>query len=62
MLKPYLKVNAKQGSCCNQSMGHVSPELVIHCLLHFLAGGSHHDIRLLAGVAKSTFFVMYIGV
>jgi hypothetical protein len=24
MLTPYLQVNAKQGSCCNQGMGYVS--------------------------------------
>jgi hypothetical protein len=44
MLKPYLQVNEKQGSCHNWGMGYVSPELVLHCLLCFLSGGSHHDI------------------
>jgi hypothetical protein len=56
MLKPYLQVNEKQGSCRNPGLGYVSPELGLHCLLRYLAGRSHHDIRLLAGVAKSTFF------
>jgi hypothetical protein len=55
LLSPYLMVDAKQGSRRNHGMGHVTPELVLHCLLRYLAGGSHHDIRVLAGIAKSTF-------
>ncbi len=56
LLSPYLMVDAKQGSRCNHGMGHASPELILHCLLWYLAGGSHHDIQVLAGIAKSTFF------
>jgi hypothetical protein len=52
MLTPYLQVNAKQGSCHNWGMGYVSPKLVLHCLLHYLAGESHHDIQIIASVAK----------
>jgi len=32
------------------------PQLVLHCLLCYLASGSHHDIWLKASLAKSTFF------
>jgi hypothetical protein len=56
MLTPYLEVNEMQGSLRNRGMGHVSPELILHCLLRYLAGGSHHDIRVIAGIAKSTLF------
>jgi hypothetical protein len=56
LLSPYLMVDAKQGSRRNHGMGHVTPELVLHCLLRYMAGGSHHDIQVLAGIAKSTFF------
>jgi hypothetical protein len=37
-------------------MGHITPELILHCVLHYMAGGSHHDIHVLAGIGKSTFF------
>jgi hypothetical protein len=58
ILKPYLQVNAKQGSCHNWGVRYVSPDLVLHCLLRYLASGSHHDIQLIALVTKSTFFCM----
>jgi hypothetical protein len=44
MLTQNLEVNEMQGSHWNCGMGHVSPELILHCLLRYLAGGSHHDI------------------
>jgi hypothetical protein len=44
MLTPYVQENAKQGSCHNWGMGYVSPQLVLHCLLWYVAGGSHHHI------------------
>jgi hypothetical protein len=56
MLSPMLQVDPVQGSRRSRNMGHVSAELIIHCLLRYLAGGSHHDIRVLAGIGKSTFF------
>jgi hypothetical protein len=57
MLTPYLQVKAKQSFCCNWGMEYVSPQLVLHCLLWYLAGGSHLDIGIVAGVANSTFCV-----
>jgi hypothetical protein len=37
-------------------MSHVSAELILHCLLSYLAGGSHHDIHVHAEIGKSAFF------
>jgi DDE superfamily endonuclease len=34
----------------------ISTELVVHCLLRWLAGGSYLDIRLSAGISKASFF------
>ncbi len=55
-LSPYLQVSAHQGNRCSHGMGHITPELILHCVLHYMAGGSHHDICILAGIGKSTIF------
>jgi hypothetical protein len=53
---PILQVDPVQGSCQSRNKGHVSAELILHCLLCYYAGGLHHDICILAGIGKSTFF------
>ena len=36
--------------------------IALHCCIHWLAGGSHHDIRLTAGMGKTSFyFAMHTG-
>ena len=35
----------------------ITPEIALHCLLRWLSGGSHHDIRMSAGVSVTTFYV-----
>jgi hypothetical protein len=56
LLLPYLKVNEHQRNRRRCGMGHKSPELILHCLIRDMAGGSHHDIRVLFGLPKSSFF------
>jgi len=56
LLEPYLQVNEGQGSRRTSGNGHLTPELILHCLIRYMAGGSHHDIRVLAGLPKSSFF------
>jgi len=56
LLLSYLKVNQHQGirrRCCR---GHISPKLILHCLIRCMAGGSHHDTHVLFGLLKSSFF------
>jgi hypothetical protein len=62
LLSPYLTVDAKQGSFHNHGMGHVSPELILHCLLCYLAGRLHDNILVLTGIAKPTFLSVCITV
>lgn len=56
LLSPSLMVSVKQGRNRNQGGDHVYVELIVHVMLRYLAGGSYHDIRVTAGLAKSTFF------
>ena len=34
----------------------IDTKIVLHCLLRWLAGGSHHDIRMSAGVSPTAFY------
>jgi hypothetical protein len=56
LLSPFLQVDASQANRRCKGGGCITPELILHCLLRYLAGGSFHDIRTKAGIAKSTFF------
>jgi hypothetical protein len=56
LVKCYLMVNEKQSNRQSRGAGPISVEIILHCLIRYMAGGSHHDIRVAAGLAKSTFF------
>lgn len=56
ILSPYLMVNEVQANRRTRGQGAITPELILHCLIRYLAGGSHHDIRVVVGIPKSTFF------
>ena len=34
----------------------ITPEIMLHCLLRWLAGGSVHDIRMNVGISKPSFY------
>jgi DDE superfamily endonuclease len=56
MLSPAFEVDVNQGNHQSQGQGHISSKLILHCLIRYMAGGSFHDIRTFAGIAKATFF------
>ncbi len=56
LLSPALLVVVNQSKHRSFGAKHVYVELILHCLLRYMAGGSFHDIRVSAGLAKSTFF------
>ena len=35
----------------------ITTEIALHCCLRWLAGGSYHEIRLLAGISRATIYV-----
>jgi len=56
LLSPVLKVDQLQAQRRPRGSGPISEELILHCLIRYMAGGLFHDIRVNAGMAKSTFF------
>jgi hypothetical protein len=56
MLLPWLQVNEKQSN--NASLGNrpIVAEIMLHCTLHYLGGGSYHDIRVSVGLSTAAFY------
>jgi len=56
LLWPWLHVNLKQS--CNASKGKqpIVAEIIMHCTLCYLAGGSVHNILVCAGLSVSLFY------
>ena len=36
--------------------GFITMEIALHCLIHWLSGGTYLNIRLIAGISKSVFY------
>jgi hypothetical protein len=56
LLRPHIKVNFKQSSNASNGRHPIIHEIILHCTLRYLAGGSYHDIRTTAGLSKSSFY------
>jgi hypothetical protein len=54
-INPFLSVNDKM-SQIRTGKGPITPEIALHCLLRWLSGGSYLDIRLSAGISKTSFY------
>jgi hypothetical protein len=55
LLDPLIRVNPVK-SRNRTGKSEIITEVVLHCFLRWLAGGSHLDIRLTAGISKSAFY------
>ncbi len=55
MVEPHFRVNEKM-SKVRTTKGTITTEITLHCLLRWLAGGSYIDIRLSAGISRSSFY------
>lgn len=55
MLEPHLNVDEKM-SKVRTTKGKITTEIALHCLIRWLAGGSYIDIRLSAGISRSSFY------
>ena len=51
----HLSVDDKQSRRRTGGQDPVIPELTLHCFLRYIAGGSFHDIRTSAGLARTAF-------
>eukprot|EP00918_Siedleckia_nematoides_P071241 GHVU01155573.1.p1 GENE.GHVU01155573.1~~GHVU01155573.1.p1 ORF type:complete len:377 (+),score=15.75 GHVU01155573.1:241-1371(+) len=55
LLLPFLlKDEVMAFVCCQRDP--IDATLTLHCLLRYLAGGAHDDIRILAGISQSSFY------
>lgn len=57
LLDPFLTTNEKMSKLRTEGKGLITTEIILHCLLRYLSGGSHLDIRLSAGISVPTFYV-----
>lgn len=55
MLHPFLSVD-KRMSTLRTSKSSITTEIILHCLIRWLAGGSYLDIRVSAGISSSAFY------
>ena len=55
ILEPHIGVDTKMSNI-RTSKGKITTEIALHCLLRWLAGGSYLDIRLSAGISRSSFY------
>ena len=56
MLQPWLPVNNKQSRNASKGENPIVSELILHCTIRYLAGGSYHDIRTNAGMSIMSFY------
>ncbi len=56
LLQPWLQVNLKQSHNASNGKQPIVPEIIMHCTLCYLAGGSIHDIRVCAGMSVSSYY------
>jgi hypothetical protein len=56
LLQPWLQVNLKQSRNASKGKQPTVAEIIMHYTLHYLAGGSVHDIRVCAEMSVSSFY------
>jgi hypothetical protein len=55
IIRPLLTVNATK-AFARSPAGPIMPEMRLHCLIHYIAGGSYLDISILVSIPHSTFY------
>ena len=54
LLSPNLQLNERFAQmCCGAP---IACDIMLHCTIHFLAGGSYRDIRQTASISKASFY------
>jgi hypothetical protein len=51
-----IKINLKQSSNASNGRRTTIHEIILHCTLRYLCGGSYHDIFTTAGMSRSSFY------
>jgi hypothetical protein len=55
MIRPFM-YDDPIADCRSSHYQKIELEVMVHCLLRWLAGGSHLDVHILAGIGKPTFY------
>ena len=55
LIDPHLQKDCAMAKLRTKIDQPITTEIMLHCLICWLAGGSHHDIRLHVGISKSAF-------
>ena len=55
LIDPHLQKDRAMAKLRTKIDQPITTEIMLHCLICWLAGGSHHDIRLHVGISKSAF-------
>ncbi len=56
LVRPHIKFNLKQSSNASKGRRLIIHEIILHCTLRYLAGGSYHDIHTTAGLSRASFY------
>ena len=56
IVRPHIKINLKQSSNASKGRCWIIHEIILHCTLRYLAGGSYHDIHTMAGLSRASFY------
>ncbi len=56
VLDPWLLVDHRRSTNASKGKQPIIAELIMHCTLCYLAGGSIHDIRVTAGMSATSFY------
>ena len=60
-IKPFMTIDHEMSRRRSQGKGPITTEMALHCLLRWLGGGSHHDIRIRVGISKASFYRVVYG-
>ena len=55
LIDPHLQKDRAMAKVRTKIDQPITTQIMLHCLIRWLAGGSHHDIRLHVGISKSAF-------
>ena len=56
IIRPFVRVNEEMSRRRSNGKGSITVEIMLHCTLRWLGGGSYLDIRLSAGISIPSFF------
>ena len=56
LLREDLRVDAKKSWNRTSNQDPIGPEMILHCMLHYLSGGSYLDVMIHTGISRVAFY------